>query len=367
MGGCCLRVAASSNKGKYMSKPTIKDLAKAAGVSLATVDRVLNNRGGVKQSTVDRVTAAISALNYVRDISAANLARRTEYKLLFLLPDYEDEFTNMILMAIDEANISMVHERTTISIIRVPANDPHRIVQEIDRLSVKKVDGVAIMAPETAQVRDAILRLDSRGIAVVAFMSNQPNARSANFVGINNEAAGRTAGQLLARFTGERQGAVLVITETMQSRDSLERRLGFDAIMAKSAPRLQVNPSMETYGDATRTAKIVATALYNTQEIVGIYLMNHDISETMQAIKDQGTPSNYVIIGHELTQYARARLVDGSMDAVITQDVGHLVRSSIRILKARITQIGTVPSQERIRIEIILRENLPEDLLANSL
>lgn len=350
-----------------MGKPTTKDLAKTAGVSLATVDRVLNRRGGVRQATVERVTAAIRALNYVRDISAANLARSTEYKLVFLLPDHDDEFTNMIHRAIDEANVSMVHERTTISIIRVPANDPHRIAQEIDWLSADKVDGVAIMAPETAQVRDAILRLDVRGIAVVAFVSNQPNAQSAYFVGINNEAAGRTAGQLLARFIGERQGTVLAVTETMQSRDSLERRLGFDAIMAKYAPRLRVHPSMETYADADRTANIVAAALHNIPEIVGIYLMNHDISATMQAIEAQGIPQKYVIIGHELTQHTRTRLVDGTIDAVITQDVGHLVRSSIRVLKARVTRIGTVASQERIRIEIILRENLPEEIKTNDL
>lgn len=345
-----------------MGKPTTKDLAKAAGVSLATVDRVLNSRGGVRQATAKRVTEAINALNYVRDISAANLARSTEYKLVFLLPDHDDEFTNIIHVAIDEANISMAHERTTVSIIRVPANNPHHIAQEIDRLSADKVDGVAIMAPETAQVRDAILRLDARGIAVVAFVSNQPNAQSAYFVGINNEAAGRTAGQLLARFTGERQGTVLAVTETMQSRDSQERRLGFDAIMANYAPRLRVFPSMETYADAARTAKIIATALHNNPEIVGVYLMHHDISATMQAIEAQGLPSKTVIIGHELTQHTRARLVDGTMDAVITQDVGHLVRSSIRVLKARIARIGTVASQERIRIEIILRENLPEDI-----
>jgi len=342
-----------------MGKPTTKDLAKLAGVSLATVDRVLNGRGGVRPATVERVTAAIKSLRYVRNISAANLARSTEYKLVFLLPDHDDEFTSMIHVAIDEANLSMAHEHTTVSIVRVPANDPHRIAQEIDGLETDMVDGVAIMAPETAQVRDAILRLDARDIAVVALASNQLNAPSAYFVGINNKAAGRTAGQLLARFTGERQGTVLVITETMQSRDSQERRLGFDAIMAKCAPRLQAHPSIETYADTGRTAKIIEIALHTNPEIVGIYLMHHDISKVMQAIEAQNIPQKHVIIGHELTQQTRARLVDGSMDAVITQDVGHLVRSSIRVLKARMTQIVTVASQERIRIEIILRENLP--------
>ena len=343
-----------------MSKPTTKDIAKAAGVSLATVDRVINNRGGVRLSTIKLVTAAIDELNYVRDISAANLARSKEYKFLFLLPDHDDELMEMIHMSINEANSSMAHERTTASILRVPANDPHRIVQEIDGLSADNVDGVAIMVPETAQVRDAISQLDSRGIAVVAFISNQPNAQNTYFVGINNEAAGRTAGQLLARFIGDRHGVVLAITETMQSRDSLERRLGFDAIMARYAPRLRVQPSMETYADAARTEKIVASALHNNSEIVGIYLMNHDISETMRAIEKYGLPQSYVIVGHELTRQTRTRLIEGTIDAVITQDVDHLVRSSIRILKARATQVDSVASQERIRIEIILRENLPE-------
>ncbi len=344
-----------------MSRPTTKDLAKVAGVSLATVDRVLNERPGVRQTTVERVNEAIKAIDFVRDISAANLARSKEYKLVFLLPDHDDEFIDLILEAIAEANRSLTHERTIVTIIRAPANDPRRLVEEIDKLSATEVDGVAVMTPETPQVRDAISRMDARGIAVVALVSNQPNAESAYFVGINNEAAGRTVGQLMARFTGEKHGSVLVLTETMQSRDSQERRLGFDVIMAKYAQRLKVCPSMETYGDSVRTAQIVRSALQSRPSIVGIYLMNHDIYEAMQAIEALSPLQNVVIIGHELTAHTCARLIDGTLDAVISQDVGHLVRSSIRVLKAKITSIGTVASQERIRIEITLRENMPEE------
>ena len=54
-------------------RPTTKDLAKEAGVSRATIDRVLNGREGVKAKTVDKVNAAIKKLGFVRNISAANL------------------------------------------------------------------------------------------------------------------------------------------------------------------------------------------------------------------------------------------------------------------------------------------------------
>ncbi|MBL1436411.1 MAG: LacI family DNA-binding transcriptional regulator [Rhodobacteraceae bacterium] len=342
-----------------MDKPTTKDLAKAAGVSLATVDRVLNARAGVRPATVERVRQAIKEIDFVRDMAAANLARNKVYRLVFLLPDHDDEFIGLIRNAIAEANMSMAHERVNVSIVRAPSNDPHRIAKILNTLSSEQIDGVAIMAPETPQVRDSIARLDAKGIAVVTFVSHQPTAESAYFVGINNRAAGRTVGQLMARFTGERKGEILVLTETMQARDSQERRLGFDTIMAKYAPRLGVRPSMETYGDPARTAKIVKTALESQPSIVGIYLMNHDFRDTMHAIEKQGAPQQTIIIGHELTPHTRACLIDGSMDAVITQDVGHLVRSSIRLLRAKATHVDTVASQERIRIEIILRENMP--------
>ncbi len=343
-----------------MGKPTTKDLAKAAGVSLATVDRVLNARAGVRQATVERVQKAIKEIDFVRDIAAANLARGKGYHLVFLLPDHDDEFIELILSAIAEANRSMAHERTRVSTIRAPSNDPHKVAMALEGLDSEQVDGVAIMAPETPHVRDAIARLNGRGIAVVAFVSNHPSAENAYFIGVNNVAAGRTVAQLMARFTGEKQGSILVLTESMQARDSQERRLGFDTIIGKYAPRLHVLPSMETYGDPVRTARIIDVALAGQTALAGVYLMHHDIEASMRAIRAHGIDKQTVIIGHELTPHTRTCLLEGSMDAVITQDVGHLVRSSIRVLRAKITQLGTVASQERIRIEIILRENMPE-------
>ncbi len=343
-----------------MGKPTTKDLAKAAGVSLATVDRVLNARAGVRQATVERVQKAIKEIDFVRDMAAANLARGKGYRLVFLLPDHDDEFIDLIQTALAEVNRSMAHERTVVSTIRAPSNDPHKIAMALESLDQNDIDGVAIMAPETPHVRDAIARLHARGIAVVAFVSNHPTAENAYFIGVDNAAAGRTVAQLMARFTGEGRGRILVLTESMQARDSQERRLGFDSIMAKYASRLTVMPSMETYGDPARAAHIIDIALSSQTALAGVYLMHHDIESSMRAIQAYGVAKQTVIIGHELTPHTRACLMDGCMDAVITQDVGHLVRSSIRVLRAKISRLGTVASQERIRIEIILRENMPE-------
>ena len=80
---CCLaalrrRWRAKLNKPKLalVNKPTVNDIARVAGVSLATVDRVLNERPGVRAVTIQKVHEAIEELSYVRDTAAANLAEK---------------------------------------------------------------------------------------------------------------------------------------------------------------------------------------------------------------------------------------------------------------------------------------------------
>ncbi|MEO8685736.1 MAG: LacI family DNA-binding transcriptional regulator, partial [Devosia sp.] len=67
-------------------RPTAKDLAKAAGVSLATIDRVLNDRPNVSKKAADRVAEAIERIGFVRNPAAVNLARNTTYRFRFILP-----------------------------------------------------------------------------------------------------------------------------------------------------------------------------------------------------------------------------------------------------------------------------------------
>jgi LacI family transcriptional regulator len=69
-----------------------------------------------------------------------------------------------------------------------------------------------------------------------------------------------------------------------------------------------------------------------------------------------------VVIGHELTPHARTALQSGAMDAVITQNVGHVMRSALRVLRDKSDRVPIDVSQEQIRIEIVIRENLPASL-----
>ncbi|MEM8704238.1 MAG: LacI family transcriptional regulator, partial [Pseudomonadota bacterium] len=65
-----------------------------------------------------------------------------------------------------------------------------------------------------------------------------------------------------------------------------------------------------------------------------------------------------VVVAHDLTPVTRKALVDGEVDAVIAQNVGHLARSALRVLRAKCDDAGIYEAQEQIRIEIVMRENL---------
>lgn len=341
-----------------MGKPTVHDIAKEAGVSLATVDRVLNARAGVRGQTVERVQAAIARIGYIRDQSAANLARQRQYRFAFVLPDGPSQFIETLRAAVTEATGAQVADRTEARIFAAPVHDPHAVARLLESLSPQEFEGVAIMVPETPQVRDAVAHLKAAGMAVVALVSDLPNSGRDHFVGINNLAAGRTAGVLMGRFHGGKPGKILIAAGSLLARDSIERRLGFDSVMAESFPGLKVLPSLESHDDPQRMGRIVTAALTSNPDVTGVYSLGAGNRPLLEALRAAGRRADLVVILHELTPLTRAGLESGEVDAVITQNTGHLVRSAIRVLRAKCDGGGIIESQERIRIDIVIRENL---------
>ena len=342
-----------------MSKPTVHDIAKEAGVSLATVDRVLNARPGVRAKTVERVQQAVQSLGYVRNTNAANLARQREYRYVFVLPEGPSQFVDTLKDALNEASQAQLADGVSVKVVAVPSGDPTAIGQFLNGLNLSRLDGVAIMAPETPQVRDAIARVKTKGLAVVALVSDLPNSARDHFVGINNISAGRTAAALMGRFVSAPTGKVLVVASSLLARDSIERRLGFDRVMAEEFPMLEVLPSIESHDDPLRLIPVLKSALATHPETVGVYSMGSGNTPVLDGLRATGRLEGLVTIAHELTPVTRKALMDSEIDAVITQDVGHLVRSTLRVLRAKCDGVSIFEAQERIRIEIVIRENLP--------
>lgn len=342
------------------ARPTVNDIAREAGVSLATVDRVMNARPGVRAATVARVQEAVARLGYVRDVAAANLARRQVHRLAFVLPDGPSAVMQALAAAAEAAAQRATLDKTDLRVIRVPPFDPAAVARALDALRSQGIDGVAVMAPETPQVRDAIRRVHDAGAAVVALVSDQPAAPRDRFVGIDNVRAGRTAAWLLGRFIARSEARVLVLAGSMLSRDHIERRHGFDAVMAECFPGVTVLPSIEGRDDAATVERLVPDALATLAPVHGIYSIGGGNRGLIAVLERAGLAGRVPVVVHDLTPHVRAALRSGTVDACIGQDLGHMVRSALRVLRARIEGTPIDPAQEAIRIEILIRENLAE-------
>ena len=341
-----------------MAKPTVHDIARKAGVSLATVDRVLNARPGVRGETVARVQRAVDDLGYVRDINAANLARQRHYRFVFILPEGDTQFLDALEAAVKQAAPGLIDRRCDIEVIRTSFTEPQALAGIEDQITRSMADGVAIMGRETPDIQGLIARLKSRGTSVATLVTDQPNSQRDYFIGIDNVAAGRTAGVLLGKFLGATGGKIAVLVNSIQSRDMIDRRSGFEEVMSSRFPALHVLPSLEGHDDRETVASVLSECVNREGPLVGVYCAGAGTRGVTRVIRDRGLSKSVVVVAHELTPHCRAALVDGTIDAVITQNVGHLARSAIRVLRAKCDQSEIIESQEKIRIEIAIAENL---------
>jgi len=341
-----------------MGRPTVIDIAREAGVSLATVDRVLNARPGVAPRKVAAVRDAVARLGWIRDVAAANLARKRDTRVAVVLPGGGGEFVETLAQAFEAAARLAAATRTRVEILRVPPEDPHALAATLSGLA-GDVSGVALLAAETPLARDAIRALKGRGIPVVTVASDLPSTERARFVGIDGYAAGRTAGVLMGRFLGERPAQVAVLAPSMLLRDSVERRRGFDAALLEGFPQVEPMQTLETHGQPETLGRVLRELLGHARTLRGIYLLGGGLRALDAALDGLALPERPVVIAHELTSHARAALLAGRLDAVVAQNPGHLARSALRLIRAQADGGPVDEEQERLRIEIVLRENLP--------
>ncbi|MBY5335048.1 LacI family DNA-binding transcriptional regulator [Rhizobium leguminosarum] len=339
-------------------RPTVHDIAAAAGVSLATVDRVLNQRPGVRHVTREKVETAIRELGYIRDVAAANLAKGRTYPLVFILPASDNSFMHGLNAEIRQAIVRSSAERTDIRTIEVPAFDPAALVSVLEGLSREKPCGIALVATDAPEVRAAVDRLVRERFPVVTLVSDLTGSLRHHYAGVDNIAAGRTAARLLGRFLGPRKGEIAVLAGSMLVRDHRERLEGFTAVMAQEFPDLAILPVLEGRDDPEVAHMLVADALGNAG-IIGVYSLGAGNRGLIRALKEKAVDRILTVIAHELTAHTRAALIDNTIDAILNQDAGHEVRSAIRVLKAKADGLAVIEAQERIRLDIFLKDNLP--------
>jgi LacI family transcriptional regulator len=338
-------------------RATVHDVAKAAGVSLATVDRVLNGRPGVRAVTVEKVEQAIAALGFSRDLNASLMARARDLNVLFLIPDGENEFMDSLATAVTRRFGPALGERMHLETRRVRALDARAMADQLDGLDPRACDCAVIVAGEDSDVVRAVEAAHRRGIAVMTLVSDLPGSARRNFIGIDNVAAGRTAASLMGRFLPG-GGKVALVAGSLHLRDHAERLDGFRAALQAEFSNVEIIGPLEGHDERAETAGIVEKLMAQHPNLSGLYNLGAGNAGMVEALERSGRAGSIRVIAHELTASTRAGLVGGAIDVVLDQNPDGEIREAVAAARALALGTERSVSSDPIEIGIFLRDNL---------
>lgn len=166
------RAAESGRSRPHPDRPTIRDVARLAEVSVGTVSKALNKNGSLRQETRDRVTAAALNLGFRPNNLAQSLHRGQSLTVGLISTDSFGRFTIPIMEGLEEC---LADQRIAVFMCNA-TDDPERENQHVESLVAKRVDGIVVTARRAD--RRARLRVPVTGVPVIYVFSqiDDPNA-----------------------------------------------------------------------------------------------------------------------------------------------------------------------------------------------
>jgi LacI family transcriptional regulator len=334
----------------------LADVARQAGVSVATVDRVIHGRPGVKKHTAEHIWGVIRQL----ESAAPDIHEAPDPELLrfdFILPTGTNTFIDMLEDAVGDAARRLAYPGLSPRVHRIEGFNPRVMADSIVALS-KHSDGLAVIAIENPRVREAVHEVVTGGVPVVTLVSDLSGSRRIGYVGLDNRAAGRTAGYLMGRFVPRSEGKVLMLAGSLNLRDHEEREMGFRRVLRERFGGIEVVARLEDRDDYRSAHEHTQRMLQQHPELIGIYNIGGGNRGIAQALQETGRAESTVFIGHELTAFSRRYLIDGTMDAVIDQSPHKEAELAMQMLRDYHTTERVVQPAP-INIGVFFRENLP--------
>lgn len=336
-------------------RSTIADIAAKAGVSTATVDRVLNGRAGVSARTKQTVLGAARSVGYLSETDGVAMPSKPVF-LEFIIPVGTNTFLVDLADSIEEfaGRLPLVE---ACKIHRLDTFDPVEFENAIDEVGLE-TSGIGVIALDHPTCREPLRRLTDAGVRVVTIASDIPSVPRQDYVGIDNRVAGRTAGLLMGRMIGAERRSVAVFLGSASYRGHEERESGFRSILASDFPDLTLLPPVEI-ADASQAGYIRAGALLERHlDIGGIYCIGGGRNGVVRATNEAKGPRPMVIC-HDLTEDTRRFLLRGQVDVVIDQNAHLIAEQSVIKLLGTIATSTSYLTPKLVEPRIILRENLP--------
>jgi len=343
----------SDSRERRKRSARFNEIALEAGVSMSTVDRVLNERGSVSGAARERVLAAARRLNVPRILPDA---RHGVVHFDILMTSHAAPFVARLDAAIERA-IQTLDRRIQVHRITVPSRDERAVTRAIVERPYKRT-GLIAVCTDKQPMREALRSVIASGEPVALMVSDLPDLPPHHYAGIDHYKAGRTAGYWIGRLA-KRKGRVLILNGMDGVLAHHERARGCIDALSDYFPTLDVVVSPEHCDDADRSYRYTS-AEFKKGGLVGIYDTGYGSTGVMAALHRFGAQGSTVWIGNEMLDLHRQYLKERAMDMVIDQNPDGQVASALQHLLHASGQIDFTPYPELREFRVFTMPNVRE-------
>ncbi|WP_426231961.1 LacI family DNA-binding transcriptional regulator [Pararhizobium sp. DWP3-4] len=340
-------------------RPTITDLANAAGVSVATVDRVLNGRHKVREETARRVYDAAKTIGY----HAVSLLRQRvfedlpQYKLGFILQKPNQHFYQSLSKEIEAAALSAPGVRIIPQIDYNMSATPTALTEKLKAVAARN-QAVALVCPDYPAVTAAVEGLREKGIPVFAVLSDFAVGVREGYVGLNNRTVGRTAAWMIAKVA-RKPGKVATFIGSHRFHGHELREIGFRSYFRENAPEFEVLDTLVNLDTAEITHEATVNLLQRHPDLIGFYVCGGGMEGAITALAEEKRAGKLLVVVNELTPESRAALAEDLVTMAISTPAAPIARELIGQMVAAIDRgIGSIPGQTFLPFDIFTPENI---------
>ncbi len=334
-------------RGNWRS-PKITEIARASGCSTATVDRVLNERPGVREVTRKRVLDALSSLTIESSTDAASCLK------IAFLSDSGAAFNQSLKEGVNAYQAAYPNLELSFHSVLTTEVKPVQFAQQIERIS-QDIDGLVLVAREDLTINRAVRAVTARGVPVVCVTTDLPNSRRVAYIGNDQTGAGSTAACLMGTSISPSNNRVLLVISAPY-RCQEERELGFRRVLRSEYPSLTVEERVSSNDDFEYSYRNVRNYIRDHGPPGGIYNVAGGNTGIAEALRDEGLSGEVTFIGHELNSNSRILLETGGMDFVIGHDLDREISFSIECLRASLKKQG-LPNIPSMPVRIFTKYN----------